>query len=63
MKETIARPKTLMPAELICTRKPSTIKSNDGEYEVVIPLIYLTEALITPAQFYKFRFKGLLYAK
>lgn len=50
--------KELLPAELWCTKKP-TGDNNDGEYEVIIPLIYLTEALKQPAKFYKFKFKGL----
>lgn len=56
-KETRLRPETLLPAELWCTKKPTG--DNDGEYEVIIPLIYMTEALKSPAKFYKFKFKGL----
>lgn len=62
MKETKTHPKTLLPAELICTKKPSK-GSNDGFYEVKIPLIYMTQALEVPAAFYSFRFIGLKYAQ
>lgn len=62
-KETYARPESLLPATLVCTKKPTTIKDNDGNYEVTIPLIYLIEAMKKPAQFYKFKFVGLRYAE
>jgi hypothetical protein len=61
MKETNARPETLLPATLVCTHRPSSTKNNDGQYEVTIPLIYLIEAMKKPAQFYKFKFRGLRY--
>ena len=61
MKETNARPETLLPATLICTSKPTSKEANDGMYEVTIPLIYMAEAMKNPAQFYKFLFKGLRY--
>jgi len=60
IKETNARPETLLPATLVCTSKP-TEGNNDGKYEVTIPLIYMTEALKNPAKFYKFKFIGLSY--
>lgn len=60
MKESQARPETLLPATLVCTKKP-TGNNNDGYYEVTIPLIYMTEALKSPAKFYKFKFIGLQY--
>lgn len=60
-KETIARPETLLPAELWCTKKPTD--DNDGEYEVIIPLIYMMDALKNPSKFYKFKFKGLRNAE
>lgn len=60
MKETNARPKTLLPATLVCTRRPVG-DDNNGMYEVTIPLIYITEALKTPSKFYKFKFIGLQY--
>lgn len=59
IKESKARPETLLPAELWCSK--SDDGSNNGEYEVIIPLIYMTEALKRPAKFYKFKFKGLRY--
>lgn len=62
MKETNARPDTLLPATLVCTKKP-TGENNDGLYEVIIPLVYMTEALKNPAKFYKFKFIGLKYAE
>lgn len=62
IKETNSRPETLLPATLVCTKKPSE-GCNDGYYEVTIPLIYMTDALKTPAQFYKFKFIGLKYAE
>lgn len=57
-KETKARPETLLPAELFCTKAPDE-GCNNGYYEVKIPLIYMTEALKQPAAFYSFRFIGL----
>jgi hypothetical protein len=60
MKESQARPETLLPATLVCTSKPTGDK-NDGRYEVTIPLIYLIEAMKRPAAFYKFLFIGLKY--
>lgn len=63
MRETKARPETLLPATLVCTKNPSTIKANDGTYEVTIPLIYLIEAMKKPAAFYKFKFVGLRHVK
>jgi hypothetical protein len=62
MKESKARPKTLLPAELICTKKPSK-GCNDGYYEVKIPLIYMTQALEELAMYYSFKFVGLKYAE
>ena len=59
MKESQARPETLLPATLVCTRKP-TGDNNDGMYEVTIPLIYLIQAMKQPAQFYKFLFIFIL---
>jgi len=59
MNEVNARPETLLPATLICTKKDDG--GNNGHYEVTIPLIYLIEAMKSPAQFYKFRFIGLKY--
>jgi hypothetical protein len=58
--ETNARPETLLPATLVCTKKP-TGKNNNGHYEITIPLIYLVEAFKKPAAFYKFLFVGLRY--
>lgn len=58
IKEANARPETLLPAELWCTKPPDP-GCNNGFYEVKIPLIYLTEALEKPAQFYLFKFIGL----
>ncbi len=63
MKESNARPEILLPASLTCTKKPSSEEANDGNYEVVIPLIYMTEAIQKPAQFYKFKFVGLREGK
>ncbi len=60
MKESNARPETLLPATLVCTKKP-TENNNDGMYEVTIPLVYMTEAFKNPAKFYKFKFIGLRY--
>lgn len=57
--ETNARPETLLPAELWCTKRP--VGDNDGEYEVIIPLIYIMEAVKTPAKFYKFKFIGIQF--
>lgn len=62
MKESQARPETLLPATLVCTKKP-TGDNNDGQYEVTIPLIYLTEAFKNPAPFYKFKFIGVKYGE
>lgn len=58
IKETTAIPEKLLPAELWCTKAPST-GCNNGYYEVKIPLIYLTDALKTPAMYYSFKFIGL----
>ena len=58
MKESKARPETLLPAELWCTKKPSK-GANDGYYEVRIPLVYMVEAFKTPAPYYIFKFIGL----
>lgn len=60
IKETNVRPEILLPAELWCIKKP-TGENNDGCYEIIIPLIYMTEALKKPAKFYKFKFLGLRY--
>lgn len=60
MKESQARPETLLPAELWCTKREDDNKNN-GEYEVVIPLIYMMEAIKKPANFYKFKFVGMRY--
>lgn len=61
-----SKPDILLPAILVCTKRPDEginagEDSNNGEYEVIIPLIYMTEALKQPAKFYKFKFIGLRY--
>ena len=43
---------------LECTQRPHK-GSNDGIYEVTIPIKYLIKAVEVPAAFYKFRFIGL----
>ncbi len=59
MKESQARPETLLPAEFWCTKEMTSKELNDGEYEIIIPLVYFIDALKTPAPFYKFKIRGL----
>ena len=46
--------------ELLCLQKPRR-GTNDGVYEITIPIKYLIKAVEVPAAFYKFKFIGLLY--